>query len=678
MRRITVLLAATAALGVLAGCGSAKLPVVTHAALCPDGSPMPSPGGALACPAAGGACWDGSVPVGGLCPLQPRLEKAQVFYALPRAVVTAEVDVQKTSVKPGRCVAFEDVALTLGLRPGDLVQQARQSVKLRRYTLDSFTEPDPQMIFGVELGSKRFQTDSQTLELSELGLLTGAKATAESTVTDFAVNTLATVATLGAKLLAPAGVTGASAAAAFFPAAPAPVDAADPCDASPDLFHKYCCDVRNQVKDVRKGRTELLSGAPVLGGTGEGVAFRATGLDKLERSLLANFKGESSQSTGKARCTFTPEAAYRLNPLTGMTEGVPGFRHQPGRPLFYFSTALGLLHNPVPGVICTIPGDLSTTRSSRTLRARILDRIAASAATALVQATGAGGAAVDDGPWARRIGDAFAANLETATATAVGGPLADAAARAAIAAADAQARAGVPDATRAARGAVPACPLDPVIVDQAAKDAVAATAPANCDAGCRNAVITTWSPAAKIGPICSVVPAAVPTIRYQPVTLSIDPVDTGLAAAVAHRQNPLAGDRGYYFRVPASGLMSLLVGPEVQQTVAEVIPQFGVVTALASAEAFKSKKASYEVTFFSDSGALRKLVTASSGEDGTTVTALGEALTPLLDAELARRAAEEPVDELEELQRQQAILTALVAIRDLEGDLGATVDGEEP
>jgi hypothetical protein len=123
------------------------------------------------------------------------------------------------------------------------------------------------------------------------------------------------------------------------------------------------------------------------------------------------------------------------------------------------------------------------------------------------------------------------------------------------------------------------------------------------------------------------------------------------------------GERGFYYRIPAMTLASLMIGKTEKSRAAFAVAQLGLTASLPASTG--GRKTTYKMALYDGSGALKNFNLGSEAAiQKSNLEDLGTAATTLINSK----------DELKQLERRQQILTKLKEIRDLEEELGT----EEP
>jgi hypothetical protein len=125
-----------------------------------------------------------------------------------------------------------------------------------------------------------------------------------------------------------------------------------------------------------------------------------------------------------------------------------------------------------------------------------------------------------------------------------------------------------------------------------------------------------------------------------------------------------SGERGFFYRVPATADVLLKLGDDTVTKSKQVIAQFGITASLPASTGGKST--AYALKFYEATGALKSFnVTSKAVMGKSTADALGTDVTTLVTAkQAADQAQRTKQDELTVLDRQAKILTDKKAIYD--------------
>ncbi|MDR4987243.1 MAG: DUF4831 family protein [Bacteroidales bacterium] len=88
-----------------------------------------------------------------------------IYYALPRTLIVVDVDLEKTEYTPGPYAEY--ASSFLGLR--DVIREASHTYNIRKVTIGSLVEPDPDHLYFVDLSNAASQ--NFFLALTESGII---------------------------------------------------------------------------------------------------------------------------------------------------------------------------------------------------------------------------------------------------------------------------------------------------------------------------------------------------------------------------------------------------------------------------------------------------------------------------------------------------------------------------
>ncbi|HZE70011.1 MAG TPA: DUF4831 family protein [Pyrinomonadaceae bacterium] len=127
------------------------------------------------------------------------------------------------------------------------------------------------------------------------------------------------------------------------------------------------------------------------------------------------------------------------------------------------------------------------------------------------------------------------------------------------------------------------------------------------------------------------------------------------------------GERGFYYRIPATSLATLKIGKNEKARQNVAIAQLGLTASLPASTG--GRKTEYKIDLFEASGALKNFTLGSD-------TAIQK--SNLDDLQTAATTAIEAQDQLKKLERRQQILTKLKEIRELEKELSKPSESPSP
>lgn len=163
----------------------------------------------------------------------------------------------------------------------------------------------------------------------------------------------------------------------------------------------------------------------------------------------------------------------------------------------------------------------------------------------------------------------------------------------------------------------------------------------------------------------------------------VGPVANTMSGAIGAAALDQSGKRGFYYRVPGRGVASLVVSSMPQLELAREtmsIAQFGKTVSLPASTGGRRTK--YTIELFEASGGLKNFIMGSDAlVKQSNVKDLTDSASTIVEAtgerKEARRKANLPPDELNELERKRKILEEKKKIQDLEKALGTQGTGPE-
>ncbi len=285
-----------------------------------------------------------------------------VHYALPRKVLTVDLELERQSEVRGECLGETALRVELGLEaastppPKSRRSQATQTsqtsqtsqatqtvVPMVQADLASLTlqaslrervEIDPDEVYLIDLRGRALESIDGAIDLSPEGLLTSASITAENHSVDIALAATGAVVDIASIAL---GATFAG-----------------------DSRQTSCDRYANRIKELRSQRKSIFGGTwqGLVGGIPRDTLDRIlTGLDRQERALIALFTTTEQTLRGTVSCTVVPTA-----PSTAAPE-------QSGNlamvfPLVHIDRTTGTVSPADPSVSCVIPAQLQAAASA--------------------------------------------------------------------------------------------------------------------------------------------------------------------------------------------------------------------------------------------------------------------------------------------------------------------------
>lgn len=274
-----------------------------------------------------------------------------VHYALPRKVLTVDLELERQSEVRGECLGETALRVELGLEaasspppksrrsPATQTSQATQSVTPMveadlasslslQASLRERVEIDPAEVYLIDLRGRALESIDGAIDLSPEGLLTSASITAENHSVDIALAATGAVVDIASIAL---GATFAG-----------------------DSRQTSCDRYANRIKELRSQRKSIFGGTwqGLVGGIPRDTLDRIlTGLDRQERALIALFTTTQQTVRGTVSCTVIPTAASSAAP------------EQSGNlamvfPLVHIDRTSGTVSPADPSVSCVIPAQL--------------------------------------------------------------------------------------------------------------------------------------------------------------------------------------------------------------------------------------------------------------------------------------------------------------------------------
>lgn len=103
--------------------------------------------------------------------MQTGITDADLFYSLPRTVVSIDVEIRKTEHIPGPYARFANRFLGLD----NVIMSASETYEIKNIKINSFAEPDPDQLYYLRLPDT--VSRNTFLNLSEAGLIAGISST---------------------------------------------------------------------------------------------------------------------------------------------------------------------------------------------------------------------------------------------------------------------------------------------------------------------------------------------------------------------------------------------------------------------------------------------------------------------------------------------------------------------
>ncbi|MCS6912104.1 MAG: DUF4831 family protein [Myxococcales bacterium] len=594
-----------------------------------------------------------------------RLPFPAVFYALPRAVLTVEVHITRTTTRPGECARFRDLAREMGIPDSALVSAPRVEYSQSGFHIGERLEPDPDQVFAIRIDDEALRNRTQDIELSQQGFLTRTEVETTSKVEDFVTQTLEATADIVGRVFRVFG-------------------AGEERGRPEDALRRRCAEYKQEYMSYQRRRRELLT--PVASGPpppADTLRLVLAQIEQREAYLRSRFTGTQSVDSAPLRCEYTPESRYG----TGTTQ-LATFRPLVHKALYRFSPATGLSQVDPS---CTVGPELAPDQGAyiaawrRVLQARLEAHLAAEPGRAellrrcdedLLRAGAAEGFIARLAlQWAQELARSLSAPLGAGHTEAVLSGLA-----AAVRALEPPALVPPPGQALAESAREPAGapknlpPLRGVTgarVPQA--PAVEAPRPLQCDGEAMRAMVggLDWK---------ALTLELARAVEGTPISLwvRVEDPDGQLPAVAATWQRWPHTRAGFFYRIPGTAVVTL--GHEERWPLVRtrrLVPQLGVVTALAGPGDVRSLAARYALELHPSLGALRRFGSQTKALSAGAAAAVKRAGAELLGGLQERREAEQN-RELQELVRERTLLEEKKKIRALRMELDRPVPTPTP